>query len=294
VKFVTSDTLHCDSIVILHLLKVEPLSLSVSQLNNSVCADEGKLSVAYELNDNSNSPSYYSIVFDQSAYDVGFVDVIDVEINSNNQNIDILIPNNCRPNHYVATIVFKDTISVCQDLSFPIEFDVYYSSSILQSKFGNMITVYDSAYNGGYVFTEYQWYENGVKLEGETKSFFTLGEGEQFLANDCYYLEVRRKDDGGVMRTCEVCPAGGTAIEDVYSSEPYIIPTVLKSQQLMRIENLEKGEVCIFTMSGQQVGTYAVDSDEIVDIYAPSESGVYLVQVVTASETFITKIIITK
>lgn len=293
-KFVTNDSLQCDSIVILHLLKVDPLDLSVNLENNFVCADGGTLSVTYELNANSNNPSFYSIIFDSLAHDAGFVDVLDANVNGEGNYVDILIPANCRPNHYSAELIFKDTIDICGGISFPIEFDVYYSSSILQTKFGNMITIFDSAYNGGYAFVEYQWYENDVKLEGETKSFYLLDEGEQFSADDCYYLEVKRRDDGVVMRTCEICPGGGTPVENVYSSGPYIVPTVLTAAQPMWVENLEKGEINIFTISGQLVDSYIIDSEKNRSISAPTESGVYLVQIVATSETFITKIIITK
>ena len=62
----------------------------------------------------------------------------------------------------------------------------------------------------------------------------------------------------------------------------------------MWVENLEKGEINIFTISGQLVDSYIIDLEKNRSISAPTESGVYLVQIVATSETFITKIIITK
>ena len=116
--------------------------------------------------------------------------------------------------------MLKDDLGFCGDLQIPINFDVYYSSSILQPKFGNLITILDKTSNGGYEFEdEYQWYKNEVLIEGEQKSFLYLPEGEVFGDNDCYYLVVKRKDDGVVMRTCEICPGVTTSINDVFNSD---------------------------------------------------------------------------
>ena len=51
------------------------------------------------------------------------------------------------------------------------------------------------------------------------KSYLFLPEGEVFGENDCYFIVVKRKDDGVVMRTCEICPGVTTAIDDVFLSD---------------------------------------------------------------------------
>lgn len=288
-KFATNDTLHCDSIVILNLFKLEPLNVVLTETEYFVCADDSLLNIDFDLEEGSRNPLSYSIIFDDLAHSAGFVDVIDAGIELGENVFEILLPHDCRPNHYAATIVVKDTISVCSDLSFPIEFDVYYSSSILEEKFGNLLTVYDSAYNGGYTFVEYQWYENDVRLEGKNQSFYAL-EDEHFSGNDCYYLELKRADDGVVMRTCEVCPNVGTPVEVIFEGE-YLETTILRAGMPIVFDNLEKGFVKIYSISGQLINSYAIDFGSM-NVYAPYEVGVYLLQIVTPSDIITTKFMV--
>ena len=291
VKLETSDSLKCDSIVILHLEKMEPLVAAISEDHRYVCADEGVLFVDYDLVEGARNPFIYSVVFDSAAHKVGFVDVFDIAVDPANQVFEITLPNNCRPNKYVANILLKDTISTCGDVVLPVEFDVYYSSSILESKFDNLIAVLSTDLNGGYEFDEYRWFRDGVLLPGEDKAFYYL-DGAKF-GSECYYLEVRRKDDGVVMRTCEICPGGGTPVDDVYSSDPYVENTIVKAGEAIVIANVSQAVVNLYTITGQLVETQYIEYDgDVIEVV--SSPGVYLLQVSTSTEIFTTKIIITE
>ena len=119
---------------------------------------------------------------------MGFADVKGAEFDKDNMTICFDIPKNCSPNKYNVAISFIDTIDICGEVSVDVDFDIYYSSSILESKFGNLITIYDSAYNGGYSFVEnaYRWYKNDELLVGDTLSFVYLGDDEVFRTSRSY------------------------------------------------------------------------------------------------------------
>jgi hypothetical protein len=290
-KLKTSDSLKCDSIVILHLEKMAPLVATINQDNLYVCADDGALYVDYDLVEGARSPFIYSLVFDSLAHKAGFVDVYDIEVDQANQAFEITLPNNCRPNSYEVNILLNDTISTCGDVVIPVEFDVYYSSSILETKFDNLIAVLATELNGGYEFEEYRWFKDGVLLPNENKAFYYL-DGTTF-GPECYYLEVKRKDDGVVMRTCEICPGGGTPVEDVFSSDPYVETTVIKSGEAIVIANVNQAVVNLYTITGQLVETQLIEYEgDMIEV--ASSPGVYLLQVSTATEIFTTKIIITE
>ena len=292
-KFVTTDSLHCDSVVILHLFKTTPIDIIVDSIGYHICADDSILFVDYDLSDGSRIPMNYRVELD-SRLSTGNSELL--TINAERASFEVKIPKDSRPDRYRATIVVEDTISVCGDVVLPIVFDIYYSAGILQSKFGNMITVYDSAYNGGYSFVEYQWYENGVLLEGENDSYLTLDEGEEF-GDNCYYLEVKRKDDGVVTRTCDFCPGGGTAVENVVAGNLVIVPTLVDAggdimilQQLTN--NMHQMEVNVYTLAGLLIERKIIMHGDKHVIQAPTESGVYLLQVVVDDVVFVEKIVV--
>ena len=73
--------------------------------------------------------------------------------------------------------------------------------------------------------------------------------------DNCYYLEVKRKEDGVVTRTCDFCPGGGTAVENVVAGNLVIVPTLVDAggdimilQQLTN--NMHQMEVNVYTLAG--------------------------------------------
>ena len=280
----------CDSIVILDLVRIPQVNASVDDAVRNLCADEKELRIEYNVPAGERGPSEYSVIFDDFAKQNGFVDG---DFIVGNENVFIInIPDNCRPNRYAATILLKDTSSLCGDISIPVEFDVYYSSSIMVAKFGNLITLYDAENNGGYLFVdgEYRWFKNGEELIGENQSYYYLPDGESFNPDDCFYMIVKRADDGVVMQTCEICPGGRTFVDDVLVEDGvYLGNTILEPSQRIKIENFNNGYVNIYTVSGQLVYSCKVLSED-TDIYAPQQSGVYMLQIVTNNDLKVYKI----
>ena len=277
----------CDSIITLYLEKINPLSVELYSDSLFACANDNSLFVEYDLRqENERTPVSYSILFDDFTKGAGFIDKLDVPFDAETNYFSIEIPNVCRPNNYNATIVLKDENSLCGDLSLPFNFNVYYSSSILAAKFDDLIVVYDADNNGGYSFIEYQWYRNNQLLDGETNSYLYLRDGDIFQEEDCFYLVVKRKDDGFVTRTCEICPQKETAVDDILSEESFVTLTLLDKGSDIEIKNIDKANIYIYTIAGQLLKTHVVTKfDNIVN--APNKSGLYLLKVETQTHTVI-------
>ena len=283
----TNDSLQCDSIVILHLAKSTPIGITVHNADTLfTCADYPTLNINFDLVENTRQPFEYSLIFNDIAFSAGFKNVDRIAVDLSSKQFEITLPDSCRPNHYEATLIIKDTISSCGDLIFPIYFDVYYASSILETKFDNLITILNSSYNGGYEFDSYQWYKNDKPIDGETNTYYYLSEGEKFIAGDCYYLVTKRKDDGVVMRTCEICP-GSVDVDDIHLTSPFLHATVFPVGKPIVIDNFNEGFVNIYSLSGQLINSTTIDN-----LHAPMQAGVYLLQMFTPTETFITKIVV--
>lgn len=53
-----------------------------------------------------------------------------------------------------------------------VQFNVSLASSIVEARFNDVLTFLATDYNGGYVFTDYQWYMNGQPIEGAKGSWY--------------------------------------------------------------------------------------------------------------------------
>ena len=279
----------CDSIVILHLEKVLPLGVFIDSTYRFVCADDQKLSIDYEGITGYREPVSYSIIFDSLAIKYGFVNQNDIASQESGV-IDIILPKNCRPNTYTVTCVFKDTARVCDDISIPISFDVYYSASILQPKFDNLIAVLDSSENGGYSFVdgEYEWYENGELIDMEGRAYFYLPDGQFFETGDCYYMKAKRIDDGVIMRTCEICPGEKTPIVDIHDSEWLLQTTIVEKGGFILLKGVDSGIVNIYNFTGQLISSSRITYNN--QIIAPYEVGFYIVEIREENRSYVYKI----
>ena len=266
----------CDSVVFLNLYVEDPITVDFGEDYRAFCAGETEIDIKYNLGEGSREPKFYSVLFDSLAHRWGFVDQIGVPVDLSNETFSVKIPENCRPNSYSASIFFEDESIICDADTLILNFDVYYSASIMQPKFGNLITIYDAEFNGGYSFVSYQWYKNGEMLEGETASYLYLPEGEFFSPDDCYYLELERADDGVVMSTCEVCPGEeGTAVYNISDRGNLLEMTLLDKLQRVYVDDLFEGRIFVYSITGQLLDEFYIDEDAPYFV-SPNIAGVYL------------------
>ena len=166
------SALGCDSVVILHLEKMAPLMAKISDEYRWVCAYDSVLLIEYEVEEGARAPfgDLQCTMYNAQCT----IDSVLCRIKDS--YFELVLPENCVPNNYMADIVLKDTISTCGDVVLTITFDVYYSSTMIESKFNNMLTVLDAEHNGGYEFDEYRWYREDELIEGENNSYLYLDE----------------------------------------------------------------------------------------------------------------------
>ena len=291
-EFMYKNDVGCDSVFVVSLSVIEPLVSNITVGNYYACADDDSLCILVEAGEGMRLPSEYSLQFNDFAKSMGFVDVVGADFDEENMTVCIDIPEACRPNSYSVTVSFLDETAVCGDVTMDVNFDVYYASSILEAKFGNLLTIYDSAYNGGYTFVdnEYRWYKNDELMLNENGTFVYLEEGEEFNGKDCYYVELKRTDDGVVMRTCEICPEMGTGVDDIFEGEGLLDVTIFNSGSTMQIDDFGGGYIKLYSFVGQLIGSYSIDSGNTLEIDLPNEEGFYLLQVIGSKVNGVYKI----
>ena len=191
VKF--TSYLGCDSIVTLHLYKHPQPQIKVDTAFAS-CADEiSGMVIPYLLTDADKTVSNIRVIMDDEAVANGFAPVYAFKPGD---QLDINWPADINPNIYQGKVVFAS--DECISYSYDFKIELYYPSATLDQKNG-IVAIMNDDYNGGYNFVSYQWYRNGEKLDGETKSYVRVSDKDDMNAE--FYVVVLRNEDHVVLRT---------------------------------------------------------------------------------------------
>lgn len=145
--------------------------------------------------------------------------------------------------HYQGTLLIEDTEDECDSIVVTIDFTVYYPSDIFKFKFNNVLAVYK---NSGYTFTAYQWYKNGLPIEGATESILYLGQGVAFEENDTVFVVLTDQDG----LTLPSCPQILTDIQDYSPQEEE--PAAAQKKIINRRFVIQKGEE-MYDIYGQKI-----------------------------------------
>lgn len=168
--YVGQNAAGCDSFEICQLTLKMCLVIDIPERNLHICPDD-PFNLAYTLSKGEMG---------EMRFISGSTNVV---LNPSNGYVG-LPTQNMKPGMYQAKITVQDPVCE-QTLEFPLDMTVNYSREIFKFKFNNVLAVYNKEYNGGYIFTGYQWYYNGQPIEGANTSVYhsetPLEPGEYFV-----------------------------------------------------------------------------------------------------------------
>lgn len=273
----------CDSTVLLRLTVIDTLSVSVQPLPE-ICEGDSLFSLSYIV----NQGEFISLTvdFDTAAGRVGFVDTIyNTDVPT---ELSFRLPPDARPDWYAVDLKFAT--EHCDTLVRHIPFCVLYSTDVLQQKWNDVIAVLSSEYNGGYNFTAFQWYEDGVLLQEQTKPYFYLGENRWFAYADTvqYSAGLMRSGENYYIRTCSVTPEPHADIQ------PYVSVSSARAGQVVALAlapAIENGNLTVrwYSASGQLVAeSYTTLANPTV--VTPPTPGIYLLELRTETSRHTTKV----
>ncbi len=135
------------------------------------------------------------------------------------------------------------------------------------------------AHNGGYTFTGFQWYENGVAIDGETRSTLYLSKRPNAATSN--YTVLLTTSDGTTVSTCALNPTVAT------TQDMQVFPNPVKAGNPLNVysyldENEQKGaRIRLYNMQG--VLQVDMPADYTSTIKAPEASGAYVLQIISGS-----------
>ena len=277
---ITINQWGCKDYHYLHLNVIDTTSYSL-EIGDVLCADDEEIWVFYQYT--GRMLIEYSVLFDARGHAQGFQDIHHAPLDLNSNYFSIPIPKGDvlphptptyfdskqgvnqytyedkyaypLPQKYHMTIIMHN--GICGDTLQRKDtiFDLLYPSWIHEQHWNDGIVLYNEQYNGGHIFTSYQWLQNGEKIIGATKEYFyipsELWMNKRGECNNYYQVELTRLSDGYKTITCPICPV---VLEDtIVPREDYyaIVPTtVVSGNPVVHILSTRPGTYTIYDLLG--------------------------------------------
>ena len=258
----TLETIHkCDSNVTLNLTVLENIVENVSFNIAEQCAGEGALEIVLQ---HTGYLTDAQLTFSEDAIRAGFEnDTYPIK------NDTVNVPYNARAGIFSVNIdlLFHGHSKIAKDTTFTLLFP----SSVLEQGWMDAIFVLTHNYNGGYDFTDFQWYKKGQKLVGETGPYLY-----QPLEVGAEYSAMLTEQSGLQLMTCPIIIEEHTDIS--------LYPTVVTRREMIRVSVTQNARLTMYSLMGEKVSTYALLHGD-TQIEAPGTQGIYLAEVVLESGT---------
>lgn len=232
-----------------------------------ICADSQSINITFPFVSGTHVsfPTNYRIAFDDKAKSNGFADIVGEFVGSNNLMINV--PDSVRPDYYSCTIELYDSTANCGIQSYEITLPVLYPSKVLTQMWNDVIAVLNYRYNGGYNFSAYQWYKNGVLIPDQTASYIYISNGATLDFGQKYQALLTRSNDGVQILTCPIIPTPHTDITQY--------PTLVNGRAMFALRARQEMTLQIYSSTGILVSTQTVVEGSN-QIEAPYNAGVYL------------------
>jgi hypothetical protein len=203
------------------------------------------------------SPTQYQIIFDSDALSAGLKNIsyVNLPTNSGTGIITIPVPENTHDGTYSASLQVRDN-SKTESQIYNFQFTINLSSNYIIEKFDDIVLCDNSSGR----FTTYQWYKNGIVIEGATKQYYVDSEG---LVGS-YFVEVTTTD-GRKLTSCS--KTLNIPLKTANKISVYPNPIGSNKSCTIKISGLSEEElkgavISIYDMNGNQ----ALRSDNITSV----------------------------
>ena len=240
------------------------------------CADDDRFAIhSYYI---GSRPETFSLVFDSISHVAGFVDVLDQPFE------DIIyapIPSRdggtyIRPDYYHAHLTLDN--SVCfpdSSSSTEVALLLRYPSWIIEQNWNDVVALLNEEFNGGYVFSEYEWYVNGVK-SNETGPYiympYTLALGDEVV------IAPTRQGEDYAVPSCPII---------IYDKRPELVTEfpvfceVSAKPGQFYLHAQSDGDYTVYTISGQALQSGSYHHGDKLTINVRGAAGCYMVRLNT-------------
>ena len=252
-----------------------------------MCSNETAFELYYTYT--NHYPVAYSVYFDSVGLSMGFEDMIDVPITSYTTPMAITVPIPYRdgnkslfPRPDVYKVRLELDNGICRhketDCIHDSTFMLSYPKWLTEQRFGDVIALLNETQNGGYTWSEYQWYENGIPLAGQTQPYLYIPTG--LTPGSQYHVELIRDGEKQSFPTCPVEAYENPIVNDFAPTKGYlsVAPTcIVVGNPIVNILSRKDGTYRITTTEGVMVSEGVFRAD-VTQVRVPATNGMYIVQ----------------
>lgn len=250
-----------------------------------ICADDSLFILPLTID--SGVIASYTLRFDSLAHSAGFTDIGGTLINADT-TISIPLPADARPGHYSMYALFTD--SLCDPVVFPVTFSILYPSSVMTQKWNDAIAVYDSEHNGGYRFSAFSWYRDGIPVPSVTSSYLYLDDNTTFAPGTEIRVSLTRADDHVTVLSCPLITAPRTDIADRPRLASSTVAPASAAISLTDVRHTYR--VDIYDLHGR-LHTTATITPASPHITVPPHPGIYILSLTSPASHHTFKILVT-
>jgi len=260
-------------ISVLYLDVLFPSEIYYAHLND-VCADDSTYEISFRYR--GPKPLTYNLIYDLNAKKQGFQNVFDEMFNDTIIGIMPHFPDGTyiRPDQYVVRLEFDNGACLSSDYGIDIPFVVRYPSWIIEQNWNNVVALLNAQYNGGYEFSNYEWYINGRKIDYATGANLYSKEMQQ---GDEVVLYPTRVGENYAVPTCPIAITDKRN-EQQYDAPVFVYPSsVPSSNAKVRLKSNTNGHFYVYDIHGDIVGMGEYKAKQEQDIVLPAVKSMYFV-----------------
>ena len=261
-------------------------NVTLSQtITTSTGCEDSNLDLNYTIL--TGTPTQYKITFSTSTLAAGILNInyTDLPTNSSTGVLPISIPKGTKDGIYQGTLQMKNELGI-ESPVYNFQFTINLSSDFIIPKFDDVVL----CDNSSKLFVDYQWYKDGVIIDGATKQFYNDPDG----LIGAYSLKVTTTD-GQTLYTCS------KVLNIALTKKISVFPSPLRMNQSCTVKltgmsdaDLEGSELSVYSMQGILI-YHSTKVEKLNSVYLPSIDGMYLGNVTTKDgQVFPFKVIVTK
>lgn len=210
----------------------------------------------------------------------------DLTINDSKDTLSYALTSQLAAGKYTVTVEAHDTLDCETSASQSIEFAL---DGVVFSKWTDVLLVD----NADGAFTGYQWYENGVQLDGQTGQVLYLP--EEGMVGKSYYCQLQTAD--GTIYTCEdvfdALPRSADNPKQPTANHITVLPNRVAANGAVTVRQSANENLHLILMSatGKRVAEYTQqESAKLVTM--PGVQGIYLLRIEAESDAQTVKIVV--
>ncbi|MBQ4019004.1 MAG: IgGFc-binding protein [Paludibacteraceae bacterium] len=284
-KDTTLNEWGCRHFIYTHLTVIPPTVPTVWMDDH--CKNEEVFDILYTYT--GEDPIAFSLYFDSLAHEMGFEDIIGEPVTTYSDPMVITLRTPLRegdkmqypkPDHYRFRLVLDN--GYCQrpdvDCVCDTAFEPNYPSWLLAQRFGDVIAILNASYNGGYVWSDYQWYHGEEPMIGETHEYLYVPTG--LIVGDQYHVRLTREGETEDYPTCPITIIANPVNNDFAPHMGYlsVVPTcIVTGHPFANILSRKDGMYRISGSTGHLISE-GVFRANVTPIELPAVTGMYIVQ----------------